>query len=378
MKRKILRWIIGIFLGWRLLLFAVGALAPSVFPYHPTFSYPEKMASYQYPNWVKHWANFDGIQYIVIAQEGYAGKQFIHAFFPLLPFVLMRPIVLLSHLPTIALPVGLILANVCALTALILWYLLLKVIWTTKIAKLGTLALLLFPSSFFLGALYTESLFLTFVFACLLATKQKRWWLAGLMILLASSTRVIGIFLIPALLLEWYIHDKQNWKAILPILLGSLGLLSYMLYLQQTVHDPLAFFHAQSALGAGRSTSLVLYPQVIVRYIKILLTTRPIDFKYLIYIQEFVAGTLGLVGILAVARKVPYSWTVFALCAFFLPTLTGNFSSMSRYLLSCFPLFVALAFAAEKKPLAAVLVGIVFAILQVINVLLFVQGYWVA
>jgi hypothetical protein len=151
-----------------------------------------------------------------------------------------------------------------------------------------------------------------------------------------------------------------------------------MFFLYLNFHDPLYFVHVQSEFGAGRQETIILYPQVVWRYIKILLTARPFDLRYFAYVQEFVAGTLGLVGLLVAVRKVRPSYSVFALSAFLLPTLTGTFSSMSRYLLICFPLYFLLTFLVQKWPKLGIVWMAVSTLLLVINTVLFIQGYWVA
>ncbi|MCA9373378.1 hypothetical protein KC921_04775, partial [Candidatus Woesebacteria bacterium] len=152
-----------------------------------------------------------------------------------------------------------------------------------------------------------------------------------------------------------------------------------MLYLNQTFADPLLFLHVQSQFGAGRSQSLIIYPQVIWRYLKILATARPFDLKYFAYTQEFIAGTIGLVTlVVAWLKKLPKSLVIYSVLAFLLPTLTGTFSSMPRYLLSAPAIIVLPAVLLAKKPHWLWLYLLFSTILLVVNTILFIQGYWVA
>jgi hypothetical protein len=77
--------------------------------------------------------------------------------------------------------------------------------------------------------------------------------------------------------------------------------------------------------------------------------------------------------------KINWAYLVFAWGAYVLPTLTGNFSSMPRYILVCFPLFIYVSLLLEKKPRAwrffYLTISLIFLI---INLALFTQGYWVA
>ena len=175
--------------------------------------------------------------------------------------------------------------------------------------------------------------------------------------------------------------QKRISKHALPlatVALGSLGLLTYMYYLATEFGDPLYFFHVQAEFGGIREEVVVTYPQVLYRYLKILVTARPFDFKYYSYLQDFIAGTVGLGLLVYSATKVRLSYVIFSLLVFIAPTLTGTFSSLPRYILVCFPLFIVLADWTEKNRLFRYTWFIFSGILLVLNTVLFIQGYWVA
>jgi len=92
-------------------------------------------------------------------------------------------------------------------------------------------------------------------------------------------------------------------------------------------------------------------------------------------------GGLALASWHNFKKKIKINWAflVFAWGSYLLPTLTGNFSSMPRYILVCFPLFIYLAIFLEKKswPWRFFYLTISL-ILLIINLILFTQGYWVA
>ncbi len=369
MKREILK-VVLLFLGWRIVLFLLGLLADFILPYAPSFPYSDTLLAVSHlPRAIYSWANFDGVHYITIAREGYTHVRFIQAFFPLFPLLISKSILF-----------GVTLANFFALGATLIWFIFCKYFFGKRTAWIAVIVWLLFPTSLFLGALYSEGLFLMLALSSFLLAAKKKWLAAGILVALASATRIIGIFLVPALLLELYLQSRDTkfqWRNAGYILLGSFGLIAYMIYLKLAVGDPLAFFHAQSAFGAGRQTTLIIYPQVIWRAIKILLTS-PVDQRFLIYAQEFLAGTLGLVGIILGTKYARPSWILFSLCAFFLPTLTGTFSSMGRYLLVCFPLFLFLTHLTAHHKKLGILWIVISAFLLLMNTVLFIQGYWVA
>ena len=392
LKLPIVFWLI-----WRLALLAVGLLAGQWLPYKPSFPYFEiLLPSFGWPQWLYSWANFDGVHYLTIAINGYVGIGLIQAFFPVFP-LLVRFTSNLTQLDLLA--SGLLLNQVFSLIlACMIWYWL-RITLSAQQAKIGLLWWLVFPTSFFLTSFYNESLFLVLALGSWLFAKQGRWGWAVVLAAVASATRVIGIWLLPLLLLEFFEQTAPNltqnalsklttwllqWKWQLLLIFGSsLGLLGYMTYLQLTFGDPLYFLHLQSEFGAGRQESLILWPQVVWRSLKILIEARPFDWKYLSYVQEFIAGTLGIILVVwgfwqRKHTKLSLPLAFYSLGCLLTPTLTGTFSSMPRYVLSAWPLWLVLVWLSQKN---RVLMWLALAIslgLLIINTSLFIQGYWVA
>jgi hypothetical protein len=372
-----LKIIVALFLARRGFLFLLAIFADKFLPYAPSFPYAYYIFPLMnLPRWLYSFANFDGVHYLTIASQGYLFEDYIQAFFPLYPAILIRSLHEFTGINPLLL--GLMISNVAFLAFLFVWKRFITKLYGDRVAWCSLIALLIFPTSFFFGALYTESLFLLFVMLAFQAAYSKHWYQAALWTALASGTRVTGVLLVPAILTEMWVQKEWNWKNVFKVLLGTSGLLAYMAFLQNNFKDPLLFSHVQAAFGAGRDSKLILYPQVLFRSIKILLTARPFDWKYFAYVQEFIAGAGGLIALAFAAKKVRASFSVFALLSFLLPTLTGTFSSMPRYLLTCFPLFILIGWFAQKHPRRMILWWIVSAVLLVINTLLFIQGYWVA
>lgn len=387
-------WVIQVFwyfVIWRVVLFGLSIIAPQFFSYEPSFPYSDVIFQpYELPQWLYSWANFDGVHYLTIIDKGYLSVNFIQAFFPAYPLSVSA----LNNIVDSSLLNGLLISNVAALGVFWVWFYLVRELYSPKLAWVSLLVLTLFPTAFFLVAFYNESLFLLLILSSFLAARKQRWWLAGILAAIASATRVVGVFMVPALALEWWLQYrethknlpkltmafiKDNYKPWLAIALGGLGLLAYMAYLHRHFNDALYFFHVQSEFGSGRQENIVLYPQVLWRSLKILLTARPFDERYLIYLEEFLAGVFGVVLlIIAWFKKIRASYILFAVAAFLVPTLTGTFSSMGRYLLVCFPIFIVIAQLLHNRPKLMVGYLIVSGLVLAINVVLFIQGYWVA
>lgn len=388
----------SLFLLWRAMLFLIGALAAIFFVYQPTFT-PGEWAAKNLPQWLYSWANFDGAHYLTIINEGYLKTDLIQAFFP--GFPLSARVITGSGLsPLLA---GLILSNLAMFLLIIFWFRFLRLTFSKEQAFIGTLILLTFPTSFFLGAFYNESMFMLLTIGAFLAAAQKRWIITGVLIALATATRVVGIVLVPALLIEIYLQAngantlsdvwrfvkqkqivislkttyKNYWPAIILVLSGSVGLITYMLYLRQNFNDPLYFFHVQNEFGGFRSEKLIMYPQVVWRSLKIL-ATNALSWRYLTYFQEALAGIVGMGALLYALKSVRLSWVIYSIGIMIIPAFTGTFSSMPRYILPAFALMILLTQVLAPRTRLLYVYLIISAILLAINTMLFVQGYWVA
>jgi len=377
--------------GARIFTFFVAMISGTLLAYKPSFPYWEMLQTYSLPHWVSAFAGFDGVHYITIAEHGYSYAGLIQAFFPVWPAILS-----LGALLGNTILFGLI-ANYLLLIALV--YFLIRFVKASYPAldyNTFLLLFLVFPTAMFYFALYSEVLFMLLIITTFLAAHHKKWWLAAILTILASATRIVGIVLVPALLIELWMQSNQykpllkirfkhitnflqtNWKNILVICTGSLGLLSYMTYLHITFGDALLFKTVQSQWGHDRSDTLILYPQVMFRYLKIMLTSFEFTIGWWSVAQEFLVGFIAPFLPLMFFRRIRFSHLFFGFCVTIIPTLTGTFSSLPRYILVAFPIFLGLYCLLEKRPKLYWL-WIVFSTLALIcNTILFVQGYWVA
>ncbi len=404
-KKSELSAVMGLLLGWRTLLILIGIIAPWLIMYQPSFPYAtELLPKYNLPQWLYSWANFDGVHYITIAEKGYIGTGLIQAFFPGYPYLMM----VLNRLFDNTIVSGLLISNIALLLWGVVFFKFTAQQFSTNVAWLALITLLLFPTSFFHGAVYSESLFLLLVISTFYASGNQGWWLAGLLAAAAAATRVVGVFLVPALLWEalnvsslisrvfksneqsftqklnkfWQLLSQQlrsHPKQVISSLLGLVGIGIYMLFLWGEFRDPLYFLHVQAEFGAGRQEHLILLPQTLWRGLKIMMTV-PFSLTWLTYAQEFflTISFLIIIGWLWMQEKrIKHSWLIFTTLAVLLPTTTGTLSSMPRYLLVAFPVFVWAGIQLDKFPRWR-WIWIFSGILLLINTVLFIQGLWVA
>lgn len=371
-KKHSVIWIVGAVLLWRVAL-SIVVFCSTKLPYRPTFPYADNLIQTYNNRSLTTWAQFDGVHYLTIVEKGYKGTGLIQAFFPLYPFLIY--LITWNHLNPIW--IGVALSTLSFGFGLVLLYKLLIMDEGDLIAKRTIVGLLLSPVSFYFTALYTEGLFFLLLVSSFYFARKQQWGWASIIGIFAAATRLVGIFLIPALLYEFWQQRKQLTHKHAVALLPLLGLGGYMVYLQRVFHDAFLFLNVQESFGTERSTDkFILLYQVFYRYIKMLFTVNPLSRTYYIVTQEFLAGLIGLIGLIIGWFSVRRSYIIFCVGAYFIPTLTGTFSSLPRYLLPLFPLVVV---AAKMLPRwAYTLFLIITSCLLIINVVMFTQGLWIA
>jgi len=339
------------------------------------------------PSWYDHLLRWDSEWYAGIAADGYryAGVpndpnnlQSV-VFFPLFP--------LLSRLFAQASGISaahalLVVANVAALFAMLLFYKVARQGCGERVALLSVAFLSFFPGSLFLSAGYAEPLTLLFVLLGFALLQETRFLPASVCGGFAAATRAAGIVLAPVLLWElWckYRHEPVRFvlRALLCLTLASSGVWLYMIYLGFTFGHPLAFSEAQSAWHGLTSPA---------ERLSAALTLQPfLHFRF----TDFSASGLDqwffillLAGSALAWARLSASFGLFSAGVLMLPylSLSGGplgLTSMTRYGLLAFPAFIALADICQKRLWLCVAIVGFFAGLLGIYAALFSQWYWV-
>lgn len=381
MKKRDFWFIAKSFLAWRIAITLIAILA---IRYLPLFS--QNFFGGKYINYITNplfygWANFDGEHYLSIAIYGYKDLQ--QAFFPAYPYLVR----LLSQSTDLVLNIwsGLIISNTLFLGSLFMFWKIVRLDYSTKIAKLAIISLLVFPTSFYFGAVYTESLFLFSSLLTYYLYRKNKYLLSGLVGILMTLTRVYGIFVLFVILID----VLKNKPSIIEIVkqkiywlgLSILGPLTYMCFCWKNYNDPFAFYNLQTLVGEQRSKYLILLPQVFYRYIVKIIpnldwSNFPIVFTTIL---ELSIAILLLIILILSFRKIRWDYWIYIVLGYVLPSLTGSFSSLPRYVAVLFPVFVILSLYFEKMNKYLRLgIYVVMAIIAVIAQSLFFRGYFVS
>lgn len=360
-----LKKIFILFIIWRLLLFLFAFIAPVIIPnFGNRFPYVELLQGSHLPAWLWPFGNFDGVHYLGIAQHAYS-YQYTQAFFPLYP-IIIKIISFLTFGNYLA--AALIVSNVFFLCTLLIFYKFVALKYNQKIAIWSCIFLSAFPTSFYFGAVYTESLFLFLIIYSFYLYEKKKLWQSYLVAALSSGTRLIGLFVAPFLI-------KKKKLSFYPFLIVPLGFLFYVLYLKIEFNNPLYFLSSQEIFGQARSTNRIIFlPQVLFRYLKIILTTNGLALTTALF--ELVSTIFAYLILISSYKKVNFRYLAFAFIAISIPTLTGTLASMPRYILIAFPIYIYLAMIKNIYLKSFILtISIIFLFIATI---LFTRGYWVA
>jgi Gpi18-like mannosyltransferase len=382
MSKKEIDFLLPSLLGWRVLLFVFLFLAIFTLPLQNNFL-GGGLSNYLKAPWLWSWLNFDGEHYLSIARQGYLPLTYFY--FPAFP-LMVRLVASLFGRSFLSLALsGLLVSHLSFFLALVGLWKLIRLDSKEGIARLAIAGLFLFPTSFYFGCFYTESLFLALIVWSFYFARKQKWFLAGILGAVSTATRVVGLALIPALLIEAWLQkgEKKKYNLILPFIgvtMISLGILAYMYYLQLETGDPLEFFHSVSIFGQQRSPNLILLPQVFYRYLFKILPN--INYSYFpVVFSTWLEALTGL-AFLAISIigffRLRLSYAVYLAIGYLVPTFSGSFSSLPRYVVVLFPAFILFANYLSKK--SKVLQILNFAILFIclgIATSLFVRGYWI-
>jgi mannosyltransferase PIG-V len=259
------RWPIVVYCGSRLVLLLVATLATAVTgrPLAAVLSL------------------FDGQWYLRLARHGYPAHA-AHAkstlgFLPAYPLLIRGLAGLFSWS---LLSMALVISFSGGLVAAVLVERLAAAWWGERVARRSVLVFCLFPGSAVFSMVYSESLTLPLVLACLLALRSGRWAGAGVAAGLATAVEPAAVILFPVCLaVAWRRlacagwHDRAARRSLLAPLFAPAGLGAFAVYLWARTGTPFAAYEAQhygwhqgdpfALLGQPIARRLIAHPSLL-------------------------------------------------------------------------------------------------------------------
>jgi Gpi18-like mannosyltransferase len=297
-------------------------------------------------------SNWDGVRYISISQHGYNDK-FLTGWFPLYPGLIF----LLNKVIGSALMSALLISWVCLAGAIYYYAKIIKLYFKVNDnldALKATLFFVLFPSGVYLLAAYTESLFALLSLAAIYYALKKKYIRTALLSMLATATHINGMFILLFVVLILIEEKERIRNVIITLVVGSLGLISYMTYLLIAYHNPFEFVEAQRNHHWLRGSII----------------SQIGNFGWIDY-------SLAIVILLTVIywwnrRK---SFAIYSALYLLIPLIGGQFGGYPRYALMAFPLQFMIIDWARKKEFAYTVLLIISGLAWTYLLLQYAAGY---
>ncbi len=374
-----LKDILKLVFGWRLMTVLIAL--PALFLLAPRNRFTNLTPTPSFSNVFTMWSNFDGVRYLNLAESGYGSTHRLEAdfaFFPGYPLAIRSLNFVRNYLTT-----GLLISHLALIFGLYFLFKLISLDFTARQARSVTYLLLIFPTAFFYGSVYPDSLLFFFAVLSFYFARRKSFLLASLVAALASATGIAGLFLWPCLLYEYWLAQKGNLKnclrpSLIWLTLPPLGLLFFLRF--QIIKSTTSFFPAllNSAFNGQSVEKLILIHQVFFRYSKMLIFTDHLDPLFFTIVLELFCAISILFILIFSFKKIRFSYWLFTLLTFLLPSFSGSFMGVPRFALSMFPIFIFLAIWLEKQhPYFRFLYYSLCLVGSIYSIVLFTRGYFI-
>jgi Mannosyltransferase (PIG-V) len=288
-------------------------------------------------------ARWDGTWFLRAAEQGWPQHlPMAHghvaantaAFFPVLPLAIR----LLSLDGTLSpLAVGVVISAVTGLTAVVAIGLLVRRFAGPQGAMRATLLFAVFPGTFAFSLVYAEGIALTCIAVGLVALLERRWWLAGLLGLVASATSPIALAFVLscAWCAGWAAWRDRSVRPLVAPVLAPLGFVAYMAWLWR--HTGVLNAWRQTEQGGWHSSVSLVYPfHVLGTFVRNPLSPTLTG-------QILVVGSVFAVigAVLAIRQRQPAPVLIYGLAAAVLAAIASPVGLRPRFIMLAFPLVVA-------------------------------------
>ena len=308
-------------------------------------------------NPLKHLANWDGADYISIANKGYDDK-FLTGFFPLYPILIkLVHVIVRSYLIS-----GLIITWLALWGAIYFYVSIVKEYYSkinTKIKDNLTLIksalyFVLFPSGIYLLCVYTESLYALFALAAINFAYKKKLILTALLTILATAAHITGFFLIPIVVLMLFEEKVSKIKSLAVGAIGSIGIIAYSIYLWIKFNNPFEFVHSQTVHHWLKNKIWYSYDSISI-----------LDLFLLI----------SLITTVIYWYKRKRSFSFYTLLFIAIPLIGGQFDGFARYTLMAFPMQLMFFDYLKNKIESQFISLMILSSLWTYSVILFAAGF---
>jgi hypothetical protein len=307
------------------------------------------------------WHKWDAVWYERLALHGYGWEidtprgQAAAGFFPLYPLTVGLLLRILPGLPFFW--VGAIVSNLLAFVALAL--LARHLTRTAEQTAHVMLAIMTAAGSFYLSIPYAESLFLLLVVLVMIATRTRRYWIAGLLCGLAFTARAHGLALIAIPVIACWLDARLSTRSRVAPIAGTIVLFAipiaiYLSYLAAVQGSAVAFVEQQAMWSNAfpypfrAVVGLVAFPRRIEGWL------------------HFGFWVLYVGLLLRYWRRLPPGEALYCAGALVISTQQEVFQGIYRYVVPLIPLTLALSDDRPALRTMFVAINIVFATIMIL------------
>jgi hypothetical protein len=363
---------LGLFALLTLLAFVDGRLSMAFIDFEPA-----SPLGFPFPSWLDAYARYDSGWYHGIADRGYfylgPDQQSSVAFFPAYPAAMRIVGTLLFGQLAVA---GVLVTLASGVGIALLFHRWVSTVLGQATAHLALALLLCYPFAFYLfGVVYSDALFVVAVLGAFALVERDRPLLAGLVGMVATAARPVGIALVIGLVLRTLeIHGvlpgsrpaayvpqptmadpressirlvprRVQLRALRPrqllVAISILGLVAYCALLWVRFDDPLAFTRVASAPGWAKDFNAEVLLKV---HLFRLLDAYGLNIVTFWLVVQGLYAVAALALVPAVIRRFGWGYGAYLFVAVGIAfASTRDFIGMGRYVLAGFPAFAAAA-----------------------------------
>lgn len=332
--------------GFRIVLYLISVCVMAIMGDYPN--------GISFSDFLEAWKRWDSAHYLNIAENGYAGaiengEHIFLVFYPLYPWLIKALSILIKDLRLCGIVISVISYGIGS----VFLYKIVKSELGEKAAENALMLISVFPFAFFFGSIATESLFLAITAAFFYYLRKHDWQMAAFLGFLACLTKVQGLLLAFAVLVELFYFKRgiklireRKWKSffkriIYPGCIAALMLFGFGIYLfinYSVEGDPFRFMYYQrNHWGNG-----LCFPWETIGYVKDnALRNWNTSIGMSLWVPELLLFAVYILAIVyGFVRKLRPMYMIY-LIVFFLLTYSSTWLiSGGRYTLSALPVFM--------------------------------------
>ncbi|MBV8300467.1 MAG: glycosyltransferase family 39 protein [Candidatus Dormibacteraeota bacterium] len=314
------------------------------------------------------WMHWDSTYHLEIAQHGYPVSQPKLLAFPPLPWTLDGLLASVLHISELA--AAMLVSAVAEIVALVVLYRLAERDLGRLGARFAVVALLSFSSAFFLAAPYAEPFQLACLCGSFLAARNRRWTFAGILVALATLSKLWSIVAVVPLLVECWssgVTRRRMIGASLAVVLPPvLAVAGFCAFAWRQFGDALLPISVERLWGKALAPPWVAVAQGV----------QAVVGRHLVLGLDLVALVLITAAAVYVFLGVRRSYGVLLGVSALALASTTELTSTNRFALAAFPLFIAVAHVALQRRAVLVVWCAAGVPLQLLLVSHFATGTW--